>query len=55
MTPGPPERIAELDVHSVSIGCTYLKQVCYEEAATKGLLCYIQMFMQIAKMKNQGN
>ena len=24
MTPGPPERIAELDVHNVSIGCTYI-------------------------------
>ena len=24
MTPGPHERIAELDVHNVSIGCTYI-------------------------------
>ena len=48
MTPGPPERIAELDVHNVSIGCTYLKQVYYEKAASKGLLCLVQMFIQIS-------
>ena len=48
MTPGPPERIAELDVHNVSVGCTYLKQVYYEKAASKGLLCLVQMFIQIS-------